>query len=109
MKYQHKHLANGRWLELSLPEQLANIGSEIERTMSWRGRNEDYSDKAFGRALELLDLTLADPKNKTKLKELARLREALVDSFKFDNLYGSTDKLWKNYFFSFNYLARNSR
>ena len=109
MKYQHKHLAGGRWLELSLPKQLANIGSEVERTMSWRRKNGDYSNRAFERALELLDLTLADPKNKMRLKEVARLREALVDYFKFDNQYHSSDKLWKNYFFPFNYLARKGR
>jgi hypothetical protein len=36
MNFEHKELARGRWLELSFFEQMANIGSEIERTIKWR-------------------------------------------------------------------------
>jgi len=31
MNYKHKGLAQGRWFQLTLIEQLANIGSEVER------------------------------------------------------------------------------
>ncbi len=102
----HKSLASGRWFELSLVEQLANVGSDVERTISWRNKgNADYSQKAFERALELIDLTVADPKNKGRLREVLRVREALVDYFVFDNEYGSTDEQWQKYFYSFNYAA----
>ena len=102
----HRDLASGRWFELSLVEQLANIGCDIERTIQWKNKgNLEYSQKAFERALELLDLTLADPKNKGRLKEVARAREALVDYFVYDNEYGSTDESWQRYFFNFNYMA----
>lgn len=104
--YLHKELAGGRWQELSFFEQMANIGSEVERTINWRESKPDYSQKAFERALELLDLTVADPKNRFRLRELLRAREALVDYFKFDNLYGSSDQKWRNYFYAFNYAAR---
>jgi hypothetical protein len=33
---QHKSLASGRWWEMSLIEQMANIGSEAERSMKWQ-------------------------------------------------------------------------
>ncbi len=36
MSYQHKDLAAGRWSQLSLIEQMANIGSEVERALNWR-------------------------------------------------------------------------
>ncbi|MFH0887052.1 MAG: hypothetical protein V1843_02670 [bacterium] len=63
MSHQHRELASGRWQSLSLMEQLANVGSEVERTISWRKKNNaDYSRMAFDRALELLDLTIADRK-----------------------------------------------
>jgi len=102
----HKQLASGHWFKLSLVEQLANVGSDIERTIQWKKRgNIEYSQKAFERALELLDLTIADPKNKGRLKEVLRTREALVDHFVFDNEYSSTDESWQKYFFSFNYAA----
>ncbi len=50
----HRELAAGRWFEMSLIEQMANIGSEIERTIAWRGRNGKNSTAAFERGLELL-------------------------------------------------------
>lgn len=107
MNYQHKNLAAGRWKKLSFIEQMANIGSEVERTMSWRKKkNKDSSQKAFFRSLELVSLTIADKKNKKRLKELTRLKEVLVDYFFGSNQYGSSDKLWHNYFYAFNYAAR---
>jgi len=102
----HKELAAGRWFELSLIEQLANVGTDIERTIRWKQKgNNEYSQQAFERALDLLDLTIADPKNKKRLKEITRTREALIDYFVYDNEYGSTDESWQNYFFNFNYAA----
>lgn len=104
---RHKSLADGRWLEFSFPIQMANIGSEVIRAINWKNKNNsEYSRMAFERALELLSLTLADQKNKNRLKELARLYEVLVDYFAYDNEYKSSDKLWQNYFLGFNYLAR---
>ncbi len=107
MKIYHQSLSNGRWFQLSFPEQMANIGSEVFRSISAQKRNsQENSRMAFERALELLDLTLADVKNKKRLRELARLREVLSDYFVFDNDYNSNDTQWQNYFLSFNYLAR---
>lgn len=106
----HKELAAGRWFELSLVEQFANIGSDIIRTIKWKNKgNLEYSKQAFERALELIDLTIADPKNKKRLKEPLRMREMLVDYFIYDNIYGSTDKAWQNYFYDFNYAAALQR
>ena len=103
----HQELSAGRWQTLSLAEQMANIGSEVERTISWRQKNNtQFSQRAFDRALELLDLTISSSNNPARLKELARLREVLADYFAFDNVYGSTDQLWQKYFFAFNYSAR---
>lgn len=106
MNYQHKNLAEGRWEKLSFFEQAANIGSEVERAIKWRKENKQYSQAAFERALELLDITIGDKKNQVRLKELLRLREVLVDYFQFDNIYGSSDEKWHNYFFAFSYAAR---
>jgi hypothetical protein len=106
MTYQHKELAAGRWGKLSLAEQMANIGSEIERTINWRNKNHpDYSQRAFFRAIELLDLTKAYVKD-AQLKEICRLKEVLVDYFMYDNQYGSTDESFQKYFLAFNYAAR---
>jgi hypothetical protein len=106
----HKNLACGRWFELSLVEQLANVGSDVERTIKWKNKgNLEYSNNAFNRAYELLQLTIADPKNRKRLKELLRVKEALADYFIFDNKYGSTDELWQKYFYAFCYAAAIKR
>jgi len=109
MNYQHKQLSAGRWFKLTFFEQMANIGSEVERAIHWRNKNNDYSSKAIERALELLDLTISNPKNKSHLKELTRLREALVDYFYSDNQFCSSDQFWRNYFYAFYYAARIKR
>lgn len=107
MNIEHKQLASGRWKELAFFEQMANIGSEVERTIIWKEKsNPDYSRRAFERALELLDLTLADSKNKNRLREIARVREALVDYFSFENTYRSSDNKWREYFLAFNFASR---
>ena len=110
MNIRHKQLASGRWRELTLVEQMANIGSDVERAISWKKKNNaNYSRKAFERAFELLDLTIADPKNRNRLREIARVREALADYFAFSNFYKSSDKEWSAYFFAFNMAARIGR
>ena len=98
MSCQHRELAAGKWNLLSLAEQMANIGSEVERTISWKAKGRmDFSGRAFDRAIELLDLTIADTKNRTRLKELLRVRETLADCFVFDNIYQSTPESWQRY------------
>ncbi len=109
MSYQHKDLAAGRWSQLSFLEQMANIGSEVERALRWRAKgNEAYCRGAFERSLELIDLTLDSVTGFARLKELARLREAIVDYFFGTNQFTSTEDSWRKYFASFAYAVRKS-
>lgn len=102
----HTQMASGRWFEYDLIEQLANVGMDIERTIRHRnaGRIDD-AQAAFWRALELIDLTIADPKNRRRLKEVVIARELLVDHFAYDNEWKTTDQEWLTYFYSFNYAV----
>ena len=84
---QHQGLTMEDWFSKDIFYQMANIGSEVFRAMSWRNKKAEYSRLAFDRALELLDLTIADQKNFSRLKELLRVRETLVDYFVYDNIY----------------------
>lgn len=109
MTYQHGDLAAGRWRELPFLERMANIGSEVERALGWRAKNNvEYSRKAFERALELIDLTLADSEKRSHLKEIARMREALVDYFCGTNEFKSTEVSWRKYFSHFTYAVRRN-
>jgi hypothetical protein len=79
-------------------------------TSRWRSKgNAEYAQRAFERALELLDLTIADAKHRARLRELTRLREVLADSFWFDNHYDSSDEAWWRYFHAFTHAAAISR
>ncbi len=110
MNVRHQELAQGRWVRMPLAEQLANIGSEVSRSLNWRRKgNNEYAEKAMVRALKLLDLSLESTKAFPTLKELARLREALVDYFYGANEFGSSETLWRKYFDYFAYLARQGR
>lgn len=107
---QHLDIQANRWNKLSLAEQMANIGSEVIRSLKWMKKdNPKYSDLANLRALELFDLSLADPKYNSELKEIARCRELWSDYFFGENQYHQTAEQWEKYFLAFNYLARNER
>ena len=108
---QHRELAAGRWWALSLFEQLGNVGSEISRTIRWTSRSPDLARGALWRALELLDLTLADPahrRSKARLREIARTREVVVDFFAGANEYGSTSAGLQKYFDVYAMAARRA-
>lgn len=109
MSYQHKDLAAGRWSQLSFFEQMANIGSEVERALNWQAKdNTAYCQRAAERALELLDLTTEGIMDFAHLKELTRVREAIVDYFFGENQFISSDVLWRKYFLPFTYAARRN-
>lgn len=104
----HQGLVNGKWFKLSFIEQMANIGSEIFRAISWRSKNKEQSQMAFERSLELFDLTIEDIKNKKRgrLSEICRARELWCDFIVGKNQYNQTNQQWQNYFYAFNWAAR---
>ncbi len=105
----HAELQAGRWFELSLCEQLGNVGSEVSRAAKFALRDERLSKAAFVRAIELLDLTLADPRWKTRLKEIARAREALCGAAGGAGEYKTSLTDLDRYFFRFALAARLNR
>jgi hypothetical protein len=107
--FEHRDLRAGRWWTLSLVEQMGNVGSEISRACRRATRNPDTSRAALYRALDLLDLTLADPghrASRARLREIARAREVVVDFFAGPNQYGSTALSIQRYFDAFAAAAR---
>lgn len=95
---------------MSFLEQMANVGGEVERALNWTAKgNQEYAGRAFERALELIDLTLADSRNRLRSKEVARERAALVDFFRGENEFCSSPALLRNYYGSFALAARRHR
>lgn len=110
MNIQHQKLADGAWNKLKFVEQMANTGSEVFRAINWQEKkNKEYSRLAFERSLELLSLTIDDPKNRHGLRELTRLYEFIVDFFSGENEYRSDKATFEKYFYAFTYAARNER
>ena len=104
----HRQAAAGGWARLDLVEQLGNIGSEVERAIRAHeaGRKSRF-EGALARALELFDLTAADPRwHGHRCQEVLRAREEFCRLF-FDSDVppDSADGL-RRYFFGFAYAAR---
>lgn len=109
---QHREMAAGRWWALSLAHQLGHVGSEVSRAVKWSERNPELARHATERALELMDLTLADPRHlaaPARLRELARAREVLTDYLAGDNEYRSTAASLQRYFDAYAVAAARSR
>jgi hypothetical protein len=101
----HNELAAGKWFTMSLAEQMGNIGSEVHRLIQAKNDQSRF-DPAFDRTLELIDLTLADPRWKTGYKEIARVREVLCDIYFGQNEYSTSLEDLDDYFFKFALMAR---
>ena len=103
----HKDLASGRWATLSPMEQLGNIGSEVGRALRRKKENDVHAETlAVYRALDLIDLTIADEKWRTRLKELLRMREVLCDYFFGDNTFHITEEILQKEFLYYGIAAR---
>ena len=106
MTFLHKVLAEGGWAKLSLSEQMANIGSEVSRARKWQKKDQKLFQGAVDRALELFDLTLADPRWTGRFREIARARSVFVDAVYGGEEFGSTLADLDKYFYPFAYAAR---
>lgn len=104
--FQHKELAAGGWQKFSLMEQLANIGSEVGRARQWQGKDEKLFQGAVERALELFDLTLEDPRWRSRLREIARAREVFLDAVLGGKEYQSNFQDLDRYFSQFAFASR---
>jgi hypothetical protein len=109
---QHRDLSAGRWWDLSLAEQLGNVGSEVGRAIRWMPTHPARAQAALHRALELIDLTLDDPRHRrsvARLREIARTREVLVDFLAGPNQYRSSGPSLQRYFDAFAVAASRRR
>jgi hypothetical protein len=109
---KHEDLASGRWWTMTLAQQMGNIGGEVSRTLKWRFRNPRIAQGAMERALELIDLTLDDPRHRSsvaRLREICRVREVLLDFLVGPNQYGSSEETLQRYFDAFAVAAAKRR
>jgi hypothetical protein len=106
----HAQAAAGRWARLTLVEQMANIGSEVERTIrAHEAARERRFELALTRALELFDLTAADPRWRgPRRREILRAREEFCRLFFADDVSPQLRSGLRRYFLQFAVAARLS-
>ena len=97
----HQGLSQEKWNTITFVDQMANIGTDVGRAINWSHKDADKSRAACDRALELLDLTISDPKNKGRLKELCRVQEVVAGYFYSSETYGYTVQALDSYFIYF--------
>lgn len=108
--FLHQSLADGRWFDLSVIEQMANIGSEVGRAARAKeAGNNSRSWGALERALELFDMTIADDRSRgPRRREICRIRELFCDFMVGDNKYGLSADTLDRYFLPFAVAARQA-
>jgi len=111
MKTYHPGLASGRWFTFSIAHQLANVGSEYERALSAKEQgNSVRLEHALARTLELMDLTIADPRwQNHRQKELRLVREIICDQLGSEHPQPWSAPDLRNYFLWFGVLANKER
>jgi len=104
----HAALAAGRWNTFTLAEQLANVGSEVDRAVAaWAAQRSDRFERALARALELFDLTAADERWRgARRREVLRAREEFCRLFFDDDSAPGAVRTLREYFLRFAVLAR---
>lgn len=97
-----------RWGTFSLMEQLAHVGSEVERAIrAHEGGNHARFDGALTRALELFDLTAADDRWRgPKRREILRAREEFCRLFYDSEVPPGSAHGLRRYFLAFATAAR---
>jgi hypothetical protein len=106
----HPSLAAGRWWSLTLMEQLGNVGSEVDRALRAHAQGrQDRFERAFDRALELFDLTAADPRWPLhRRREILRAREQFCRIFHDETSEPDLANYLSRYFLQFAFAARRS-
>ena len=100
-----------RWLTFTLMEQLAHVGSEVERAIrAHDGDNRGRFEGALTRALELFDLTVADERWRgPKRREILRAREEFCRLFFDPNVPSDSARGLRRYFLAFATAARRGQ
>jgi hypothetical protein len=107
----HQTLAAGRWTTLTLADQLANVGSEVDRAIAAReAQRSDRFDRALTRALELFDLAVADDRWRGhRRREILRAREEFCRLVLESEWRPEAARTLRRYFLAFAVLAQQGR
>ena len=102
LNYIHSAKAHQDWLTQPIEYQMANIGSEVSRSLKWQTKNPARAAKAIDRALELFDFTVeANLHNHARLTEILKARDEFCDYFFNANSYHTNPATMQKYYDGF--------
>lgn len=93
---------NETWFELSLVQQMINIGNEVKRALRFAS-DTDKKNMFFDRAIQFTQLTMKDPKNAHVLSELLISKEVLED-YRGEHNFTCTGEQINKYYQAYQYL-----
>ena len=70
-----------RWQKFTRREQLLFLGSELERARVWQAQDPEKFRSALERALEFIDLSLADSQWRENIYQMLYLRQAIAELY----------------------------
>jgi len=102
------HFPNLNWGRFTLVEQLANVGSEVERAIRAHAAGEESRfSNALARALTLFDLTATDARwSGPRRREVLRAREEFCRLFFDPDVWPDSAPGLQRYFLAFAMAAR---
>lgn len=89
------------WFKMSIGQQISNIGSEVNRAIRYKDKDYKRCAQYANKAIELIERTQMDPKNRHRIGELGNCKEELIDYFFGDNIYGTTPQVLQKYYDAF--------
>lgn len=101
-----------RWAEMTLFEQMGNIGSEVGRSFNAKRRNNDAEKlRAIERAIDLFDATLEVliACRSPRAKEILRAKEVYLLAVLDENGSIESERSLERYFMQFAIAARLNR
>ena len=87
------------WYKMPVGMQLANVGSEVNRAITWKKKgNEERTVSFCNKAIEFLEIMKTDENNRNRIGELNFCIEELKDYFLGENIYNTTDEMLMKYY-----------
>ena len=93
---------NEKWFELSLVQQMVNIGNEVKRALRFSS-DPGKQNMFFNKAIQYTQLTMEDSKNAHVLPELLISKEVLEDYCGEHNLACTAEQI-SRYYHAYQYL-----
>ncbi|MDE6914711.1 MAG: hypothetical protein K2P35_13625 [Lachnospiraceae bacterium] len=95
-----------KWFELSLVQQMINIGNEVKRALKCSS-DPDKKNMFFHKAIQYTQLTMEDPQNAHVLPELS-ISKVVLEDYCGEHKLACTGEQISRYYQAYQYLLPRS-